>query len=364
MQRSLGKSERLLASVVESVEDCIFTTDVDGRLITINPAGRRLLGCPAGTPEVLTYRDVLDEADRRRIAPAIERAIAEGRAWLGNVSGLTRGRRRFPAHLAIACVFDPHGQILGTVGVLRDLTEQVETQRRLIQREKLASLGEMAAGMAHEIRNPLGGIKMATNLLSSGAIDDKRISQEMAQSIMSGIAEIETIIAELLDYARETRLDCQEYPLGRVLAPVVEACAAQGAQRGVRVEVRRLDDGIVGSVDGPRLRQVFANVMKNAVEAAERRPGASVAVSLYRRQSAAVVEIADNGVGIEAEHRDRIFLPFFTTKPTGTGLGMAIVKKIMDLHGGEIEIDSAPGRGTTVRLVIPRSPVPAAVEVG
>jgi len=247
---------------------------------------------------------------------------------------------------------------------LRDLTEQVATQRRLIQREKLASLGEMAAGVAHEIRNPLGGIKMATNLLSSGAIDDKRISQEMAHSIMSGIAEIETIIADLLDYARETRLDRQEYALHRVLAPVVEACAAEAAERGVRVEVQALDDHVVASVDGPRLRQVFANVMKNAVEAAERKPDASVTVSLYRRQTAAVIEIADNGVGIEPEHREKIFLPFYTTKPTGTGLGMAIVKKIMDLHGGEIDIESVPGRRTTVRLVIPRSPVSAAVEVG
>src|SRR2546428_687210 len=364
MQRSLGKSERLLASVVESVEDRIFTTDIDGRLITINPAGRRLLGHSPSTPEALTYLDVLDEADRRRAGPAIERAVAEGRPWLGSVNGLTRGRRRFPAHLAISCVFDAGGQILGSVGVLRDLTEQVATQRRLVQREKLASLGEMAAGAAHEIREPLGEIKMATTLLSSGAIDDKRISQEMAQSIMSGIAEIEAIIAELLDYARETRLDCQEYALGRVLAPVVEACTAEGAQRGVRVEVVCLDHAVVASVDGPRLRQVFANVMKNAVEAAERTPDASVTVSLYQRQAAAVVEIVDNGVGIEPEHREKIFLPFYTTKPTGTGLGMAIVKKIMDLHGGEIDIDSAPGRGTMVRLVIPRSPVPAAIEVG
>jgi signal transduction histidine kinase len=77
-----------------------------------------------------------------------------------------------------------------------------------------------------------------------------------------------------------------------------------------------------------------------------------------------VIEITDNGVGIEPEHREKIFLPFYTTKPTGTGLGMAIVKKIMDLHGGEIDIDSVPGRGTTVRLVIPRSPVRATVEVG
>ena len=362
MQRSLGKSERLLASVVESVEDCIFTTDVEGRLITLNPAGRRLLGRDAAAGP-LTRLDVLDEADRRRVGPAIKRAVANGRPWRGAVQGLTRARRRFPAHLAVSCVFDEKGQVLGTVGVLRDLTEQVATQQRLIQREKLASLGEMAAGVAHEIRNPLGGIKMATNLLSSSAMNDRRISQEMAQSITSGIAEIEAIIADLLDYARETRLDCQEYALGRILAPVVEACAADGRARGVRVVAHGLEDAVVASVDGQRLRQVFTNVMQNALEATERQRSGRVEVRLHQRETAGVVEIADNGVGIQPEHREKIFLPFYTTKPTGTGLGMAIVKKIMDLHGGEIEIDSAPGRGTTIRLIILRSPLPAVAEV-
>ena len=362
MQRSLGKSERLLASVVESVEDCIFTTDVEGRLITLNPAGRRLLGRDAAAGP-LTRLDVLDEADRRRVGPAIKRAVANGRPWRGAVQGLTRARRRFPAHLAVSCVFDEKGQVLGTVGVLRDLTEQVATQQRLIQREKLASLGEMAAGVAHEIRNPLGGIKMATNLLSSSAMNDRRISQEMAQSITSGIAEIEAIIADLLDYARETRLDCQEYALGRILAPVVEACAADGRARGVRVVAHGLEDAVVASVDGQRLRQVFTNIMQNALEATERQRSGRVEVRLHQRETAGVVEIADNGVGIQPEHREKIFLPFYTTKPTGTGLGMAIVKKIMDLHGGEIEIDSAPGRGTTIRLIIPRSPLPAVAEV-
>jgi two-component system sensor histidine kinase HydH len=204
---------------------------------------------------------------------------------------------------------------------------------------------------------------MATTLLSSAAVEDRRISQEMAQSILSGIKEIEAIIADLLDYARETRLDCQEYALGRILAPVVESCAAEGRERGVRVEAHGLDAELVAAVDGPRLRQVFANVMKNALEATERQLGGHVGVRLQSRGAAVVVEVADNGVGIQPEHREKIFLPFYTTKPTGTGLGMAIVKKIMDLHGGEIEIDSAPGRGTTIRLVIPRSPLPAAVEV-
>jgi PAS domain S-box-containing protein len=361
MQRSLRQNERLLASVVESVQDCIFTTDLDGKVITINRAGQALLGYPAGGVPGLTSLDILDEPDRRRVGPAIQRAVGEGRPWRGTVAGLTRGRQRFPAHLAVSCVFDAQRRVLGTVVVLRDLTEQVATQQRLIQREKLASLGEMAAGVAHEIRNPLGGIKMATNLLSSGGFHDPRISQEMAESVLSGIAEIESIVAALLDYARDTRLDLQEYSLARILAPVVETYAGEGETRGVTFVARGLDLDLVAAVDGQRLRQVFSNVVKNALEATERRPAGRVEVSLLRRDGVAVVEVADNGTGMEPEHREKIFLPFYTTKPTGTGLGMAIVKKIMDLHGGEIEIDSAPGRGTTVRLVIPRATVAAPV---
>ena len=361
IERSLRQSERLLASVVESVEDCIFTTDVDGRLITLNASGQRLLGLAASEARALTYLDVLAEPDRRRVGPGIRRAVIAGRAWRGTVTGLARGGRPFPAHLAVTCVFDARREILGAVGVLRDLTEQVATQQRLIQREKLASLGEMAAAVAHEIRNPLGGIKMATRLLASGDIDSGRIPQEMAQSIVSGIVEIERIIADLLEYARETRLDLGEYPLARILVPALEAAAAPGERRRVRIIAHGLEDSVSAMVDGPRLRQVFANVLKNAVEAVEAHLDGLVDVRLSQRGAAAVVEIADNGPGIPAEARERIFLPFFTTKTNGTGLGLAIVKKIMDLHGGEIEVESVPGHGTTVRLVIPRAGPPTGI---
>jgi PAS domain S-box-containing protein len=365
MQRSLRKSERLLASVVESVEDCIFTTDVEGRLITLNAGGQRLLGLSTTEARGLTHLDVLQDADRRRVGPAIRRAMSTGRPWRGTVTGLARGGRAFPAHLAISCVFDARREILGAVGVLRDLTEQVATQQRLIQREKLASLGEMAAGVAHEIRNPLGGIKMATRLLASGDVRGERIAQEMAQSIVSGIAEIERIIADLLEYARDTRLDLGEYPLAGILAPVLEAAQPPGERPAVRIVTRGFDDDVAAMVDGPRLRQVVANVVKNAVEATERSVDGAVDVRLARRGAAVVIEVTDNGPGVPLEAREKIFLPFFTTKPHGTGLGLAIVKKIMDLHGGEIELESAPGRGTTVRLVIPRGgPAVAAATTG
>jgi PAS domain S-box-containing protein len=366
MQRSLRESERLLASVVESVDDCILTMDVEGRVITLNAAGQRLLGVPAAQARHLTYLDVLAEPDRGRVVPAVREALAGGRAWRGGVHGLTVGGRAFPAHLAVACVFDAQRTVIGAVGVLRDLTEQAATQQRLIQREKLASLGEMAAGVAHEIRNPLGGIKMATRLLASGQFQGHRIPQEMAESIVSGIVEIERIVADLLEYARDTRLDLGDYPLDRILTPAVEALGEAERRRVVLVEPGGAPAAIVATVDGPRLRQVFANVLRNAVEATERVTAPRVEVSVQRRGATAVVTVTDNGPGMDGAHRDKVFQPFFTTKPAGTGLGMAIVKKIMDLHGGEIEIDSGPGRGTTVRLIIPRAQpaVPAAAPRG
>jgi two-component system sensor histidine kinase AtoS len=133
----------------------------------------------------------------------------------------------------------------------------------------------------------------------------------------------------------------------------VRSCGAEAEQRGVVLRGQGLEAGPVALVDGPRLRQVFANVVKNALEATERREAGVVEVRLLGQGARAVVEVSDNGVGMPPEHRERIFLPFFTTKPAGTGLGLAIVKKIMDLHGGDIEVESEPGRGTTVRLTLP-----------
>jgi PAS domain S-box-containing protein len=362
-EEEVRRGERLLASVVQTVDDCIFTADAQGRLVTMNPAGERLLGWSEAGVGRLGYADLLEAEDRRRVAPAIARAVEAGLGWSGQVAGRTAGGRAFPAHLAVRCVFDADGRLMGTVGVLRDLTEQVETQRRLIQREKLASLGEMAAGVAHEIRNPLGGIKMATQLLSDGDLG-RPLSQEMARAILAGLAEIEGIINSLLDYTRETRLERAEYELVRILDPVVEGAAAEGAARGIRVAYGHVDRDAVALVDGQKLRQVFANVVQNAVEAIEPRDGGGrVEVSLWAHGERVTVEVADSGVGVLPEHRDKIFLPFFTTKPSGTGLGMAIVKKIVDLHGGDISIESAPGRGTRVRISLPAGAA-AAAEAG
>jgi two-component system sensor histidine kinase HydH len=322
--------------------------------MTMNPAGQRLLGYRERRIGKIGIQDLLGADDRGRAGRAVARAVEAGQGWSGQVTARTAKGQFFPAHLSVRCILDADAHIIGSVGVLRDLTEQVETQRRLIQREKLASLGEMAAGVAHEIRNPLGGIKMATHLLSSGELGGSALSHEMARTILSGIAEIEHIINSLLDFTRDTKLARGDYELARILDPVVELAAAEGRARGVEVGYGRLDREVMAVADGQKLRQVFTNVMKNALEAIP--PGRAdgrVVVNLFVEEDRAVVEVGDNGMGILPEDRDKIFLPFFTTKPSGTGLGMAIVKKIVDLHNGDIMLESSPGRGTRVRISLP-----------
>jgi PAS domain S-box-containing protein len=346
-EEEVRRTERLLASVVRSVDDCIFTADIEGRLVTVNPAGQRLFGATQGDLAGAPWWSLLAGP-----APgARDRPGGGPYAWKGEVRARTGAGREFPAHLAVTPILDPAGHVLGTVGVLRDLTEQQEMQRRLIHQETLASLGQMAAGVAHEIRNPLGGIKMAMAVLAKHEGD--ALSREMIGTMRSGVAEIESIVSHLLDYTRDTRLDRQPYDVGRIARQVVESLADDARTRGVRLSCQAPPEAVTALVDGQRLRQVLTNVVRNAVEAAERRPGGQVDVRCRGENGAVRLEVMDNGVGMTPAERERMFLPFFTTKPTGTGLGLAIVKKIVDLHGGEIHVASEPGRGTRIEIVLP-----------
>jgi GAF domain-containing protein len=236
----------------------------------------------------------------------------------------------------------------------RSYADLERAQRQLIQRERLAALGELAAIVAHEVRNPLGVI-----FNSLGSLRRLLRPAGDARLLLDIVGEeadrLNRIVGDLLDFARPSTPELRPEPLERV---VEEAVGAALAQRPAGVEVRRELDASVPPVpmDARLVRQAVLNVAVNAIQAMPR--GGRIVVRTRREGDAAILEIEDTGAGIPEEVRGRIFEPFFTTKASGTGLGLAVVKRIVEGHGGAVSVASRPGAGAIFALRFPLSPAP------
>lgn len=227
-----------------------------------------------------------------------------------------------------------HDRLAAEVGRLRD--ELARKNRELERRSRLAALGQMAAGMAHEIRNPLGGIALYAGLLVK-QLADRPPTQAVAAKIADGVQRLDTIVSDILAFAGE--IQPQKRPVD-LAAVIREACGlAQGRLEKASARLTcELADDVRLSADPGLLVRALANLLFNACDAA-----AEGEVRLVGRQEngQAVIEVADSGPGVPAEVMDRIFNPFFTTKDTGTGLGLAIVHRIVESHGGQIGVENA-----------------------
>ncbi len=234
----------------------------------------------------------------------------------------------------------------------RSYAELAQAQRQLIQRERLAALGELSAVVAHEVRNPLGVI-----FNSLGSLRRLLRPEGDARMLLDIVGEeadrLNRIVGDLLDFARPSTPTLRREPLERV---VDEAVAAALAQNASSVEVRREVEAGLPPVplDARLVRQAVVNVAVNAVQAMPR--GGRLTVRTARDGDSALIEIEDTGAGIPDEVRDHLFEPFFTTKASGTGLGLAVVKRIVDGHGGEVSVRSAPGAGAAFTLRFPLHP--------
>jgi signal transduction histidine kinase len=249
----------------------------------------------------------------------------------------------------------------------KDLTqvEQLEERERL--RDRLASLGEMAAGIAHELKNPLAGIEVMAGLLRR-QVPDSADAQSILADIMSEAKLANSIVVEMLEFVRPIRLQVERTDVGDVLHQAV-TLAESKVTRGEILLRLDVESGLP-MIDGDhnQLCQVFMNLLTNAFEALEGhghvRIGASKEAAVHDPAFAGeshapsptiVVDVVDDGPGVAAELRDRIFDPFFTTKPQGSGLGLPIVRKIVDAHDGRIDVKSTLGQGTRFRVTLPVS---------
>jgi signal transduction histidine kinase len=335
-----------------------------GEIVLLNGEARRIFGLlPEDDFAGQTYTQVLRHHPDvlRVVAGAFELSALPNRAELrlkptGKVIGYT-----------LSLVRDAGGEILGAALFFKDLThvEQLEERERL--RDRLAVVGEMAATMAHEIKNPLAGIEVMAGLLRR-QVPENPTALALVADIINETKMANAIVQEVLEFVRPVRLQMETVPLKEALRAAVSAADGKAARGSITVRVD-LDDAIP-PVTGDRLQltQVFANLLINAYEAmagegsvlvsarvAVDTDGGALAPDGVEPVPTVVVDVKDNGPGVPSELTDRIFDPFFTTKPQGSGLGLAIVRKIVDAHDGRIDVRRNESAGTCFRVTLPVS---------
>lgn len=241
---------------------------------------------------------------------------------------------------------------LSAIEVLRDITHHRRIEEELSHKRRLAAMGEMSARIAHEIRNPLNKISLSHEILKE-SLKLRREDRKPFEIMGRGIETLRTLASDLLDYGRSEKLTKDAVDIREILNSIISEFDDMIAKSGIKL-VKRLPkkDQVSFNADAPKIRQVFTNVVKNAVESMSE--GGTLRVSAKEKKGFLVAVIADSGVGIPKENIERIFEPFFTSKIGGTGLGMAITKHFIDMHGGEIVVESEEGRGTIVTITLPQ----------
>jgi signal transduction histidine kinase len=234
---------------------------------------------------------------------------------------------------------------------VRRLHDQLdEKNRELARRERLAALGEMAAGVAHEIRNPLSGINLFASILSRD-LADRPESQRLAERISGGVRALDGIVGDILVFAGQSAIDARPVRVDRAVEAALDLAEARKRALSTRFHVDPAMVGTTVMADADQLERALLNVVLNAIDAAGQAGQVWIAAA-ERPGGLTCIEVADDGPGVDPASVDRIFNPFFTTKETGTGLGLAIVHRILEAHGGRVEVGSRPGGGAVFGLIL------------
>lgn len=349
------------ANVIDSVGDGVIVIDRSGTVVLMNPVAEELAGVSRrickGQPFAAIFKSDL------QLLEIAEKSSASGMSISDHENiVLKRGGRVTPLGVTASPLLLADGTRAGTIILLRDLTNIRELEEAVRKSDRLSALGTLAAGLAHEIKNPLGGIRGAAQLLEMELAEDDEL-RDCTRVVMKEVQRVNRIVEELLDLSAPRSLKLVGVNLHKILAHIV--FLQQQASEGKNILFQRNLDPSIPPIlaDEGRLTQLFLNLVKNAVEAVGEGGIIEISsrvVSEYSmtqkgegRSRMVAIEIADNGSGIPPEALENIFTPFYTTKEKGTGLGLAICQKIVAEHRGMIRVNSESGRGTTFTILLP-----------
>ncbi|MDE2059152.1 MAG: PAS domain S-box protein, partial [candidate division NC10 bacterium] len=349
-----------------SLQDGIIIVESDGRIRSINQAAEELTGVSAQVLYGRPFEQIFP--NDRSLQELVRKTMESGRTHADFDARLTRQDGSQVVISAVSSLIsDGTGQARGTVLVLRDQTGIRELEERLQRSDRLAALGTVAAGVAHEIRNPLAGLRGAAQLLE-GEPDFPPVLKEYTLVIVKEVDRLGAIVERLLSFATPRGPVLRSCNLHEILDDLFFLERAPLGAANVTVQ-RQYDPQLPEILADPsEIRQLFLNLIRNGVEAMPGGGDLTVRTRYERSakrcggRSVAVAEIIDQGSGFDPEIERHLFTPFFTTKERGTGLGLAICLRIVEDHGGAMEATSSPGRGSRFRVWLPLAKQPEAVS--
>ncbi len=342
-ERRVETVESYTEHILRSVPSGVITFDERGTITTINRAAEELLGTGQ-----FVGKTCADLFGRGEVCEAVRRTFGSGEATSRLETAFERGGERMWLGFTTSPLMDRQGSSLGVILTFSDLTEVKRLQEQMELKERLTALGEMSAGIAHELRNPMA---VVTGYLALLAKKQDEPGKKVIQDIMTEINGMNRIIGDLLTFARPTPLNRTKVDLKDLLEGcIANLVQARGKDAKVAVDLKmkasemNLDEGLA--------RQAFSNLIQNAIEAMP--DGGNLSIDLQENSRETVVRIQDTGTGISQATMKKIFLPFFTTKDTGVGMGLALAHKIITSHSGRISVESREGKGTMFRVILPK----------
>jgi two-component system sensor histidine kinase HydH len=341
---SLARAKAFSDNLVSRIPIGLVAVDRDDRVSALNSVAEATLGIQAvqviGLPAAAVVPPILADI----LAATTDLEEREVRCPVAD-------GRRIPMDVSAAKLRDENGESFGKVILFKDLTEIRALHLELEKSRRLASVGRLAAGVAHEIRNPLSSIKgFATYFKEKYRHSDK--DQEIAGIMIQEVDRLNRVVGQLLEFARPLRLHCRNVVLMPFLQDAFRLVDHQSRAAGVGTALDVTDERLTARMDSDKMSQVMLNLFLNALDAMP--DGGRLTVRARGPGNGRIhIQVIDTGTGIDANDQPHIFEPYFSTKKTGTGLGLAIVHNIVNAHGGDIRVDSRTGGGTTVHITLP-----------
>ena len=372
LQREVQKSKAFFQNVIQSSVDGIVVTDTKGHVLIFNEGMERLTGYSAG--EIMKYGHLsnfynIDVAKKNMQKMRSDQHGPVGKLNPTKISIITKSGEEIPVTLS-ASIIRSEGKEIGSVGAFTDMREILQMRKeledahfQLVQSDKIASVGRMAAGVAHEINNPLAGVLIYAELLKESLKDNPQRLEDVNEIIKQTL-RCKKIVSELLEFSRQSIGKQSAFKLEELINTCLNLLVMQATFQDIRVS-KEIEPGMPTMLgDMGQLQQVFTNLFINASDAMEGVGKLHIKAEYLSMESKFVIRVSDEGPGIPMRMRDKIFDIFYTSKPVGkgTGLGLSISQNIINLHGGNIRFECPPEGGTTFILELPLESAESSVQ--